>query len=129
MMPPRTETTAGIFRVLIVSGDAAAASLLAALWARPDRSVEVCTSGREATELLGSLPVDVVVLDSALPDTATARITRQVQRCCPHSAVMACAVVSGGAASAANGCAVVAKNFLATRFGETLQVKNCHVEP
>ena len=78
--------------VLVVDDDSMVRRALADLVSSSERRVTQCGSGRQAIEIIGREPVDIVLLDLNLPDMSGLEIMRRIRASGPEPTVI---VVSG----------------------------------
>jgi CheY-like chemotaxis protein len=80
-----------LYRVLVVNTDARVCELWFELLCSPARSIEVRDTPQAALEFLEQQPVDVVLVDSALPAANATRFIEKIRQRSPTTHVLFCA--------------------------------------
>ncbi|MEX2119729.1 MAG: response regulator [Pirellulales bacterium] len=86
--------SANPIRILIVDDDPDTTEILAMLLRGPGREVQVCHSGTECLELVGSFPPHLVLLDLRMPGIDGWETARRLRRQHPSAMLIAITALS-----------------------------------
>lgn len=89
------QSSASLFRILVVDDEPALCELLAEVLKSPRRSVEVRDTARGALEFASRNPVDLAFLDVNLPGMSGWDLARQIKEISPHTRIVMCTGYDG----------------------------------
>jgi len=95
------------FRVLIVDDEPAIRDMFAELLRSPNRSVDVRDTPRAALEFLEHDPVDLAIVDYALPGMTGTKLAEKIKQKCPQAHIVLCTGYCDDVAAEGTGAANV----------------------
>ena len=78
------------FRILIVDDEPAIREMFSELLRSPNRSVDTRDTPRAALEFLEHDPVDLVIVDYALPGMTGTKLAEKIKQKCPQAHIVLC---------------------------------------